>query len=256
MRKQPKPAYIVAILLIVISLAYLFLNRSETPKTKTYEITVAPGSTFEEMLQALQKNRYLRHTLLYKDPGSVMSSLGNANQDPEGEFYPGAYRLRPGVTDSELLRVAYEKMQDELDNVWDNRAPNLPYRNSYELLIVASIIEEETTVDEERPLVASVIVNRLNTHMPLAMESALRYGLQKFEAPLTAKDFRAGIPYNVYLKEGLPPTAISLPSASSLRAAAHPAYTQYLYFVATGNGTHKFFKTAKEYKAAMRKYQK
>jgi UPF0755 protein len=147
-------------------------------------------------------------------------------------------------------------MQTIVQTDWQNRAPNLPYQNAYQALIVASLIEKETSVDTEKPLIASVIINRLKENMPLQIDSAVQYGVDKiFGGELTKEELGAKTPYNTYLIKGLPPTPICIPSQSSILAALHPAETDYLYYVATGKGGHNFSKTYQEHLVQVKEYR-
>src|SRR3990167_4199395 len=137
------------------------------------------------------------------------------------------------------------------------RAPGLPYQNAYQALIVASLIEKETSVNAEKPLISSVIVNRLAKHMRLQIDPTVQYGLDKtFGGPITKIELATKTPYNTYLIDGLPPTPICMPSQSSLLAALHPATTDYLYYVATGNGGHNFSRTYAEHEKQVAAYRK
>jgi UPF0755 protein len=126
----------------------------------------------------------------------------------------------------------------------------------YEAVILASIIEKETSVAEERKLVASVFHNRLQSNMRLQTDPSVIYGIDNFDGNLTRKQLRANNPYNTYVHFDLPPTPIANPGLDSLIAAVQPSATDYLYFVAKGDGTHEFTSNYRDHKSAVGKYQK
>ena len=173
----------------------------------------------------------------------------------EGIFYPDTYHFTVPTTDADLLQRAYQKMQQELEKKWMTRAESLPYKTPYESLIAASLVEKETALAEERPLVAGVLVNRLKKGMRLRFDPTVIYALQElYTGNLTRADLRTQSPYNTYLHAGLPPTPIGLPSSDSLDAALHPSQDGYLYFVATGDGGHFFSESLAEHEQAVQRY--
>jgi UPF0755 protein len=148
-------------------------------------------------------------------------------------------------------------MQDELDAAWNSRAPDLPLANPDEALILASIVEKETGREDERPKVAAVFVNRLRLGMRLQSDPTVIYGLgEDYDGHIHSRDLETDTPYNSYTRSGLPPTPIALPGAAALQATLHPAASDALYFVATGNGdgTHHFSATLAEHDVALRAY--
>ena len=140
--------------------------------------------------------------------------------------------------------------------VWAQRSPDSPLKSPYEALILASIIEKETARESDRPLVGSVFVNRLRIGMRLQTDPTVIYGLgEKFDGNLRKVDLQTDTPYNTYTRNGLPPTPISLPGRASLRAAVAPPPSDFLYFVARGDGSSEFSRNLAEHNRAVAKYQ-
>lgn len=219
-------------------------------------LTFIEGWTFDQMLFTLESNPLLVHNLAGLPAPVVMIALGLPGVNPEGLFFPDTYQYAAGMSDKAILWRAYRKMQTTLLQQWKTRAPNLPYKTPYEALIVASIIEKEAGLENERPLVAGVIERRLQRGIKLAMDSTVIYGLgPNFKGPLTRADLRKETPYNTYMNYGLPPTPIAMPSLASINAALHPAPGDVMYFVSRGNGTQQFSVTYQQQKAAIAKYE-
>lgn len=175
----------------------------------------------------------------------------------EGWFAPDTYHYTAGTTDVAILKRAYQQMEKILEEEWIKRDSDLPYKSAYEMLIMASIIEKETGIDAERTKVASVFVNRLKTNMRLQTDPTVIYGLgDKYRGTIYRSDLNGYTPYNTYQIDGLPPTPIAMPGVASIRAAAHPADTRYLYFVADGTGGHKFSTTLNEHNKAVAQYRR
>jgi len=230
-------------------------------KVIDYTLTIPEGWTFRQMVKALHQHDKIKKTLLDSDGklldnDAIMTLLRKAGEHPEGMFYPDTYHFTKNTTDLAVLQRAFKQMQQRLADEWQNRAPNLPYNNSYEALIMASIIEKETAAPEEREQIAGVFVRRLNKRMRLQTDPTVIYGLgESFDGNIRKRDLRAQNPYNTYKIKGLPPTPIALPGGDSIYAALHPAPGKTLYFVSRGDGTHKFSVTNEEHNAAVRKYQ-
>jgi len=148
-------------------------------------------------------------------------------------------------------------MRHRLDAAWEARAPGLPLSSPYEALVLASIVEKETGRAADRPLIASVLVNRLQHGMRLQADPTVIYGIgERFDGNLTRRDLDADSAYNTYVRDGLPPTPIALPSQASLDAVLHPPATSYLYFVSRGDGTSEFSASLPDHNRAVAKYQK
>lgn len=174
----------------------------------------------------------------------------------EGLFYPASYQYIYDTSVKVLLKKAFDTMQTKLNFQWSHRDAQVTYQNPYQALIVASLIEKETSLNNEKPLVARVILNRLALNMPLQIDAAVIYGADGREGKLlTLKDLRIDSPYNTYLHKGLPPSPICMPSETSLYAALHPASSKALYYVANGQGGHYFSETYAEHINYVKKYR-
>lgn len=220
-----------------------------------YRFTLIEGWTVQDMLQALRTTS-LRHTEGL-NPSLLAKSLGMTHENPEGWFMPDTYDYVRSDTDVALLGRAHAAMQRALQQQWDQRDRKLPYEDSYAALIMASIIEKESGVRDERPLIASVFVRRLKLKMKLQTDPAVIYGLgSAFDGNLTRAHLESPTPYNTYTIPGLPPTPICLPSPDSLAAALNPPESDYLYFVGRGDGTSQFSTTLAEHNKAVNRYQR
>jgi UPF0755 protein len=185
-----------------------------------------------------------------------MVKLELAGTHYEGQFLPDTYHFPKNLTDVEFLKRAYSAMQTVLKEEWDNRAVGLSYKNSYEALIMASIIEKETGQASEREQISGVFVRRLEKRMRLQTDPTVIYGMgDKYKGNIRKRDLLRDTPYNTYRRHGLPPTPIALPGRDAIHAALHPAESDALYFVARGDGSHQFSATLKEHNNAVIKYQ-
>jgi UPF0755 protein len=211
-----------------------------------HALTLPEGWTFRQALAAIQAAPAVRAELGGLADAEVLERLGTQEKHPEGLFFPDTYRFPRGTTDLALLRQARARLERELRDAWADRAANLPLESPYDALILASLVEKETAAPDERPLIAGVFVNRLRKGMRLQTDPSVIYGLgEKFDGNLRRRDLVTDTPYNTYTRAGLPPTPIALVGREALRAAAQPAKTDALYFVATGlgDGRHYFAAT-------------
>lgn len=232
------------------------LDLLKSGKVVLHALTLVDGWTFAQVMQAVADDPALRHTLAGQGPAAVMAALGHPGESPEGRFYPDTYQFPKGTSDVAFLQRAYRDMQTHLENAWQKRAPDLPYGSPYQALILASIVQKETAQPAERAEIAGVFVRRLQKGMRLQSDPTVIYGLgSAYTGKITYKDLRTDTPYNTYTRNGLPPTAICMPSLASIEAALHPAAGTALYFVARGDGTHQFSATLAEQNAAVQKYQ-
>ncbi|MEI7196853.1 endolytic transglycosylase MltG [Pectobacterium versatile] len=226
-------------------------------KEAQFTIRFVEGSRLKEWLVTLQQAPYIKHSLADKTEQDVATQLEiNDKTNPEGWFYPDTYSYTAGTSDSALLQRAHQRMKKTVDEVWKGREEGLPYKTPDELLTMASIIEKETAINEERTQVASVFVNRLRLGMRLQTDPTVIYGMgDDYKGVITRKALDTPTPYNTYVISGLPPTPIAMPGKASLDAAAHPAKTSYLYFVADGKGGHSFTTNLADHNRAVRIYR-
>ena len=222
----------------------------------TITLTFVEGITFAEMREQLENNNALKITLKGLSNADVLKRIGAVEGNPEGLFFPDTYQFSAGTTDLDLLRKSYRMMQQKLTEAWAQRDAGLPYKDSYDALIMASIIEKETGKADERPLIGSVFTNRLRIPMRLQTDPTVIYGMgQRYDGNIRRRDLTADTPYNTYTRDGLPPTPIAMPGWNSLLAAVKPAQSDKLYFVAKGDGSHYFSRSLDEHNRAVAKYQ-
>lgn len=233
-----------------------FLDMLYQGKVVQYSLTLVEGWNFRQMLAAIHATPQLEHTLVGRSHEEIMQTLGYPDQHPEGRFMPDTYRFTRGMSDAEILRIAYQAMADYLEQEWEQRAGGLPYDSAYEALIMASIVEKETAVVSERDTIAGVFVNRLEKRMRLQTDPTVIYGMgEEYDGNIRRRDLRTDTPYNTYTRGGLPPTPIAMPGREAIHAALHPDETEYLYFVSRGDGSHHFSTTLEEHNQAVIKYQ-
>jgi UPF0755 protein len=220
------------------------------------QLTIVEGTTFGDFRRALESDPQVRSTLRGKSDSEVMAAIGHPGEEPEGRFFPDTYRFASGTSDVEILKMAYDKMRQVLAAAWGGRSADLPFRTPYEALILASIIEKETGLASERPLIAGVFVGRLRKGMRLQSDPTVIYGLgARYDGQIHSRDLVTDTPYNTYTRTGMPPTPIALPGRESILAAMRPQETGALYFVATGEGgAHQFSSTLEEHDAAVQRY--
>jgi len=221
------------------------------------ELVFIEGWTFSQLRRQLDAHPDLRHDTLGMPEAEIMQRVGASQGVAEGAFFPDTYLFAKRSSDVDLLARAYRAMQRHLLDEWQGRAAMLPYRDAYQALIMASIVEKETGRSEDRSLVAGVFVNRLRRGMLLQTDPSVIYGLgETFDGNLRKRDLLADTPYNTYTRPGLPPTPIAMPGLASLQAAMHPAPTEALYFVARGDGSSHFSSTLAEHNQAVARYQR
>lgn len=221
-----------------------------------YQVTLVEGWTYRQILTALHSKDTIKPLL--KDLGVTQQlELLNLPIDyPEGWFFPDTYSYSRNTSDVDILRRAYQRMEQLLSQLWQDRAGNLPYANQYEALIMASIVERETGAEWERDQIAGVFVRRLRNGMKLQTDPTVIYGMgEAYAGKITRKNLREPTKHNTYVITGLPPTPIASPGRAAIHAALNPAEGAALYFVAKGDGTTHFSATLDEHNRAVRRYQ-
>ena len=227
-----------------------------------HSFTIVDGWRVQDLLEALRHNPDIAATLSQQadfpaQAALVMAKLGSPGMDAEGQFLPETYRFIGGTTDIELLRQAHLALVHELDAAWTGRDPDGPLRSSYELLIMASIVEKESGLPQELPKIAGLYLHRLSIGMRLQADPTVIYGLgQRYDGNIHTVDLQTDGPYNTYTRVGLPPTPIALAGAAVIRATARPEKTDAIYFVAStkGDGSHVFSATLEQHNAAVAAY--
>jgi UPF0755 protein len=227
-----------------------------------HSFTIVDGWRVQDLLEALRRNPDIAATLSQQadfpaQAAQVMSKLGSPGTDAEGQFLPETYRFIGGTTDIEVLRQAHQALVHELDAAWTDRNPDVPLRSSYELLIMASIVEKESGLPQELPKIAGLYLHRLSIGMRLQADPTVIYGLGlRYDGNIHTVDLQTDGPYNTYTRGGLPPTPIALAGAAVIRATARPEKTNAIYFVAStkGDGSHVFSATLEEHNAAVAAY--
>lgn len=243
------------------------LQMQETPQqllTKIVEgkfsltnLSIIEGWSFKQMRNAIDAHPSIKHDTTGLSDRDLLIKIGSKYTHPEGLFFPDTYLFAKNSSDIQVYQQAHQAMINRLDDVWKNRAPNLPYKDPYQALVMASIIEKETGQASERGMIASVFVNRLRSGMLLQTDPTVIYGMgEKFQGNIRKRDLTTDTPYNTYTRAGLPPTPIALPGLDALKAAVNPEPSNAYYFVARGNGTSQFSENLNEHNKAVNKYQR
>ena len=220
-------------------------------------LTIIEGWTFRQMRMAMASHPGLKHDTVGLSDKALMAKISPEFVLPEGLFFPDTYLFAKGASEMQIFKQAHTAMIGRLSEAWDKRDPALPYKNPYEALIMASIVEKETGQKSERAMIAGVFVNRLKTGMLLQTDPTVIYGMgDNYQGKIRKRDLEADTPYNTYTRGGLPPTPIALAGAQSLTAALAPARTQALYFVARGDGTSQFSANLPDHNRAVNQYQR
>ena len=220
-------------------------------------VTIIEGWSFKQMRQAISSHTRLKHDTVKLTDAELMAKISTEYKDPEGLFFPDTYLFAKGSSEIEIYRRAHQAMLAHLNEAWEKRNKELPYKTPYEALIMASIVEKETGQKSERTMIAGVFVNRLRTGMLLQTDPTVIYGMgDAFVGKIAKKDLLTDTPYNTYTRGGLPPTPISLPGLQSLQAALAPAETPALYFVSRGDGTSQFSSNLPDHNRAVNRYQR
>jgi len=235
---------------------YQLLLSLNNGKATQGSITFIEGRTFAQMREKMARNDALKQTVTNLSEAEILKLVGSNRTKAEGLFFPDTFYFDRNTADTVILQRSYDAMQSKLDAAWQKRAPNLPYKNSYEALIMASIVEKETGKASERPMIAGVFINRLRVGMRLQTDPTVIYGMGvEYQGNIRKKDLLKDTPYNTYTRDGLPPTPIAMPGLAAIEAALHPETTKALYFVGKGDGSHAFSNSLQEHNRAVVKYQ-
>ncbi|SFG13274.1 endolytic transglycosylase MltG [Neptunomonas qingdaonensis] len=244
-----------------------FIEKDQTPaqllmmmvngEAVQHSFTIIEGTTFKQLRASLESQADLiKQTLKGKTDAEILTALGVTEPHLEGLFLADTFQIERDSTDLALLERSYKALQQALTSSWQARDASLPYQSPYEALIMASIVEKETAVAEERPLIAGVFIKRLSIGMRLQTDPTVIYGIgDKYQGNITRKDLRTPTPYNTYTINGLPPTPIAMVGREAISAALNPEVTKALYFVAKGDGYHQFSPSLAKHNQAVREYQ-
>ncbi len=225
-------------------------------QTREYSQSIIEGTTFKQLRERLAGDTNLQHDTLNQTDAEVQSALGLNGIHPEGQFFADTYHFPKNASELDVLRRAHAALEAVLNEEWQARAPELGLDSPYEALVLASIVEKETAVAAERPLIAGVFLSRLKKRMRLQTDPTVIYGMgDRYAGNIRRADLTTDTPYNTYTRAGLPPTPISMVGRAAIHAVMHPTNTSALYFVARGDGTHQFSDTNEEHNEAVRKYQ-
>jgi len=236
--------------------AEVMLEKMVEGDTKHWSVQFIEGWAFSDMRAALASTERLEKLTAQWSDAQIMEAVGAAGEHPEGRFFPDTYLFTSSESDLDLLQRSFQRMENVLAEEWEGREEGLPYDSAYEALIMASIVERETGAPHERGQVAGVFVRRLQKGMRLQTDPTVIYGMgDKYKGRIGTRDLRTHTPYNTYRINGLPPTPIALPGREAIHASLHPDSGSALYFVARGDGTHKFSDTLAEHQKAVRAFQ-
>ena len=233
------------------------LVRMRDGKVVHHRFTIVEGWNIRELRAALGRATPLVQTLQEIDDAALMDALGKAGVHPEGRFLPETYLYTTGDSDLDLLRRANTALEAAVDRAWETRADGLELQDREQVLVMASIIEKETGIAEERPAISGVFNRRLKVGMRLQTDPTVIYGMgTAYDGNIRRRDLQTDTPYNTYTRDGLPPTPIAMAGAAAIEAATHPADGDALYFVAVGDGSgrHVFSPTYAAHNVAVREY--
>jgi UPF0755 protein len=236
------------------------IEKFVTGSVKTHAVTLPEGLRLDEVAARLEAAGIAPAGafLARARDASFARSLGIEEGDVEGYLYPETYRFRRRSQPDEIIRRMYQEHQTRWSDA-DREALARSGLSVHEVVTLASIVEKETSVPAERPLVAAVFRNRLSLGMPLQTDPTVIYGIVRaagrFDGHLHRSDLETDTPYNTYTRRGLPPGPIASPSIESIRAVLEPAQVPYLYFVSRNDGTHVFSSTLGDHAAAVHRYQ-
>lgn len=223
-------------------------------KARQYPLLVVEGSRFSEIVATLEasiQDGQIKREIEADDYIEAFKRF-SGQPSPEGWILPDTYAVTKDQSNLDFLKRSYTQAREFLDNAWASRDEGLPLQSPYEALILASIVEKETGLAKERPLIAGVFINRLRKGMRLQTDPTVIYGMgERYQGNIRKKDLKTDTPYNTYTRKGLPPTPIAMPGRAAIEAVLHPAQTDALYFVAKGGGAHQFSRNYQEHKRAV-----
>jgi UPF0755 protein len=233
------------------------MKKIKANQVLTYNFTIVEGLNWRELKDRLVTDTHLLHTLNDINDAQLLQQLDSDKETPEGLFLPETYQYVGGDSDLDILIRAHEALEQALQEQWQQRKDNLPYRNPYQLLTMASIVEKETSQAQEREIIAGVFVRRLQMNMRLQTDPTVIYGLGlSYDGDIKSRDLKTDTPYNTYTRSGLPPTPIAMASLESIAASANPEDGKSLYFVANNRGGHFFSDTYEQHQQAVKDYLK
>ena len=233
------------------------LQRMREGRTLQYRFTIVEGWNIRQLRAALRNATPLQQKTAQMSDAELMEALGQAGQHPEGRFLPETYVYTRSESDLDVLKRAHGAMEKAVENAWSARAADIPLKSAEEMLILASIIEKETGIAEERPAISGVFARRMKLGMKLQTDPTVIYGIgSSYDGNIRRHHLTTDTPYNTYTRAGLTPTPIAMPGVDALNAAANPADGDALFFVAVGDGSgrHLFSTTLAEHNAAVAKY--
>ena len=257
----------------LVSKAFYFILYSKIkkiyPKVKAGEYLIEGDVSIKDIADILTGGKVYLRKITFPEGRTAVEAINTLldnefledDVEPfeDGEILPETYTFSRGDSRQSIVNKAKKDLQNVLEQAWNERDADLPLKNKQELLILASIVEKETGVVEERPQVASVFVNRLKKGMLLQTDPTVIYAITRGKTELgralTRKDLEIDSPYNTYKYAGLPPSPICNPGKAAIMAVAHPDKTPYLYFVASGTGGHNFARTLNEHNANVKKWR-
>lgn len=245
-------------------------DQQEAMKAGEYEIK--SGASMQDVMETLVSGRAILHPLTIVEGMTVFQAMQRiaANEilegdmptaiPAEGALIADTQRFARGTTRADIVERMKAQQSKLVEQIWAKRAPELPVENIEEFVALASIVEKETGVAEERPRVAAVFINRLRQGIRLQSDPTIIYGIfggegKPSDRPIYRSDIDKATPYNTYTIDGIPPGPIAIPGRASLEAVANPARTEDLFFVADGTGGHVFAKTLPEHNANVAKWR-
>ena len=230
-----------------------FINQISNGEVLKTKVTLVEGKTIQYYFEQLDKDPSINSNGSLEN---IMKSIG-VKKPYDGWFYPETYIFNYGDSIENVLKKSHETMKLKLVELWENRDKSIPLDSPYQAVILASLIENETALDKEKPMISGVFIGRLNSNMRLQTDPTVIYALgDQYKPPLTRSDLKFDHPYNTYRNKGLPPGAISSVGYHSLFAALHPVKGSALYFVSKKDGSHAFAETYDEHKENIKKYLK